>query len=239
MTTTLHIFPLSEVQERANDADATIHTIEIATGHNMPGTRSGQKLIILNIRRNNDGSWPTRSFSTLEKYSGQYTATFKPGKETLFLDSRADDPEAIQQSYSMNGNSNEIAQYQGSKDVLTLVEKIIKLEKKVTELQAELDDKTEELKQFQSSGDRLTYVINNLAKQWAPQMFGAIQKNVTQPMQGTNYTEEDMSWQTQPVNNYEDAIQVIYDALGDDLLVKVARALQKDPTLAQKLEMFI
>jgi len=94
-------------------------------------------------------------------------------------------------------------------------------------------------------GNVLLHVGNNLGWFKAPDGFTAINA----PINGTNNNQNTMSANYGPhdaeklTESQEDQLaehwDVIYSHLGLDLVAKVAAALQKDPSLANKLSLFI
>lgn len=219
------IFGLDEVNERAKLSPG-VKGIHIYNGHINEST--GKSVLTMYIKRDPGGNWPAEQMAYINKLKGNFTVVLKPSNEFFYISSYEAQNTAPNLFNSLNG-SNE--------GLLDLVNKITALEAEKIALIARVNELQDDLKQFETAGDKFSYALEQLFYKVAP-TFGLMPK-IDQPLNGTNMNN---NWQQQPLTNelnepsIENALEVIYGAFGEEWLIKFAAKIQQQPSLVNQLK---
>ena len=223
------IFTLDEVAERAGLSPG-VKGIHIYNGHINEST-GGKSVLTMYIRRDPGGNWPNDQMAYIKKLRGNFTVVLKPSNEFFYITS-------FQENNAPNlfngvGNQNE--------SILDLVNKITALEAEKAQMSARIIELTEDLKNFETAGDKFSYALEQLFYKVAPK-FGIMPAMNEQPINGIPQME---NWQKiqlgDQINEYniEQALEVIYSAFGEEFLLKFAHKIQAQPTLVNQLKSMI
>jgi len=220
------IFGLDEVNERAQLSPG-VKGIHIYNGH--INESSGKSVLTMYIKRDPGGNWPAEQMAYINKLKGNFTVVLKPSNEFFYVSSYEASNAAPNLFSGLNGTNESL---------LDLVNKITALEAEKVVLTARINELQEDLKQFETAGDKFSYALEQLFYKVAPS-FGILPK-MDQPLNGSNMSNN--NWQTQPLTNdlnepsIENALEVIYSAFGEEWLIKFASKIQQNPSLVNQLK---
>ena len=227
---------LKYVKERVGDLGAKV--IEIYTGSVMD---TEQIYPIFNIRESDSADAQLKKFG--DNFSGNFTAFLRldknqarrSGERIVFYHGGSEEPN---KSGSINGSVNlEEARRQWE------LERSAK--ERENDLMKKVQDLADELKFLRKPEARLASILEELSDRFNWNIFKGQQKPVQQTISGvTNQNQSAMAHNiddlTEDQNNkLEEAFATIYSHLGYDLLLRVADALEKKPSLAKSLDAFI
>ena len=219
------IFGLDEVNERAQ-LSPNVKGIHIYNGHINEST--GKSVLTMYIKRDPGGSWPAEQMTYINKLKGNFTVVLKPSNEFFYVSSYEATNTAPNLFSNLNGTNESL---------LDLVNKITALEAEKSALLARVNELQNDLKQFESAGDKFSYALEQLFYKVAP-TFGLMPK-LDEPLNGSNMNS---NWQNQPLTNelnepsIENALEIIYSAFGEEWLIKFAGKIQQNPTLVNQLK---
>jgi hypothetical protein len=223
------IFSLDEVAERAGLSPG-VKGIHIYNGHINEST-GGKSVLTMYIRRDPGGNWPADQMAYINKLRGNFTVVLKPSNEFFYITSYQDN--TAPNLFNGAGIPNE--------SLLDLVNKITALEAEKALMSAKILELTEDLKQFETAGDKFSYALEQLFYKVAPK-FGLMPALNEQPLNGVPNME---NWQKIQLGNevsernIESALEVIYTAFGEDFLLKFAHRIQAQPGLVNQLKSMI
>jgi hypothetical protein len=229
MYETQQIFDLNEVSVRANLSPG-VKSIHIYNGHVNDQTK-GRAALMLFIKRDPNGSWPAEQMAYINKLKGNFTVVLKPSNEFFYITSGSNND-----LFSMQGVPG------GNENIIELVNRITALEAEKVQLLLKITDLEDELKNFESASDKFSVALEKLFFSVAPKL-GLLPNQNNTVMNGTNTNEP--NWQNTPVSNelteenLNAALYVIYDAFGDDFIVKFAQKIQRETNLVNQLKMML
>jgi len=180
------------------------------------------------IRRDPGGNWPADQMAYINKLRGNFTVVLKPSNEFFYITSYQDN--TAPNLFNGAGIPNE--------SLLDLVNKITALEAEKALMSAKILELTEDLKQFETAGDKFSYALEQLFYKVAPK-FGLMPALNEQPLNGIPNME---NWQKIQLGNevternIEQALEVIYTAFGEEFLLKFAHKIQAQPGLVNQLK---
>jgi hypothetical protein len=235
----IQFFPLPELRNRARTIGDNVKSIKIYSGD-----RGRKGPLVYEIRRGGDGEFPDAAFDYFEgRYNGIYTAIFSPGGETMYLESTQQPTGNYVFNYDyLQGTPTQ--QFKGFRPE-QFIERILQLERENAELKNEIEDLSEELKQFETLSGKFQHAIVNVFTNNILPLFSG----EAQPMQGTpNYnqqqlhTNNNMNWQTHPIvvpgqedQTLDNALDVLIAAFGENNIVRIAQKIQQQPQLVNTL----
>lgn len=223
------IFALDEVAERAGLSPG-VKGIHIYNGHINEST-GGKSVLTMYIRRDPGGNWPADQMAYINKLRGNFTVVLKPSNEFFYITSYQDN--TAPNLFNGAGVSNE--------SLLDLVNKITALEAEKALMSAKILELTEDLKNFETAGDKFSYALEQLFYKVAPKL-GLMPELNEQPLNGIPQME---NWQKIQLGNevsernIESALEVIYTAFGEEFLLKFAHKIQGQPGLVNQLKSMI
>jgi len=229
MNDSAQIFTLDEVAERAGLSPG-VKGIHIYNGHINEST-GGKSVLTMYIRRDPGGNWPADQMAYIKKLRGNFTVVLKPSNEFFYITSYQDN--TAPNLFNGAGIPNE--------SLLDLVNKITALEAEKALMSAKIIELTEDLKNFETAGDKFSYALEQLFYKVAPK-FGLMPALNEQPLNGIPNME---NWQKIQLGNevsernIESALEVIYTAFGEDFLLKFAHRIQAQPGLVNQLKSMI
>lgn len=240
MTTMMQIWPMTEVRSRIQD-DPSITEIRVVSGH----TNKSSGMIVMNIKKAND-QWNDRLLDKLEQHRGYYTAFLFPTKEVLWLEGTTNDQKEFNYMYPYSEEAQQIAKY-GNADMRSIVTELIQAKEIIAKLQQENEDLKEDLKEFETASGKFEHAIGNVFMTYVLPLFSGSPKkhnlSHNRAMQGQQ-EENKVDFTQLPLRDQgdggvQDALTILYEALGDELLVKIAQRLQREPGLVNTLRTFI
>lgn len=242
MSSAIQVFPLADLKERLENSPH-VNVCVVYNGHLSEATREAMTVCYLK-RDKESGTFPATQFRNLNKLRGEFTAVLKPSNEMIFLSSEENNP--------MNGmgfpNFMPFEAYPAhpirNKQLNEVINRVIELERENEALKKELAEAREDLKQFESNGDKLAYVGIKMIEEFLPRLVPQTKEffqtnknnNVMQGTQKNLYTYDVSGTSDQHVEN---ALELLLDAFGDENILKFARKVQQDPNLVNTLIKFI
>jgi hypothetical protein len=223
------IFTLDEVAERASLSPG-VKGIHIYNGHINEST-GGKSVLTMYIRRDPGGNWPADQMAYINKLRGNFTVVLKPSNEFFYITSYQE--QTAPNLFNGAGVPTE--------NLLDLVNKITALEAEKALMSARIVELTEDLKNFETAGDKFSYALEQLFYKVAPK-FGLMPELNEQPLNGIPQME---NWQKIQLGNevsernIESALEVIYTAFGEEFLLKFAHKIQAQPGLVNQLKSMI
>ena len=221
----VQIFGLDEVAERVKLSPG-VKGIHIYKGH--INENSGKSVLTMFIKRDSGGNWPAEQIAYINKLKGNFTVVLKPSNEFFYVSSYE----------ASNAQPNLFSGLNGSNEsLLDLVNKITALEAEKIALTTRVNELQEDLKQFETAGDKFSYALEQLFYKVAP-TFG-LMPQINEPLNGTPMNN---NWQQQPLTNdlnepsIENALEIIYSAFGEAWLIKFAGKIQQQPNLVNQLK---
>lgn len=157
---------------------------------------------------------------------GNFSAVFNPNRELIYFENRraGEAPELV-----VNGNT-------GTLDLAQLIDRlterelsILNLQQQVSELQAELDEE-------KSMQGKFAFGLEKVLTHFFPQVSAVT--TVQAPLQGTG-AQPNTHWTNVTIQEAEDALFVIVEAMGTDWLTKFAKKLQAQPELVNTIKSYL
>lgn len=242
----IQIFDIKDVSERANLARNS-KRINVYGGHL---TGSGRGVLLFSVQRGADGEWPTNEIDYLTKLRGKHTICFMPQREYMYVESgiNIDPGQSYQIPYfygsAMNGADPVPGIEHQNKNQLELIRTILDLERINADLKEQVEELSEELKQFETHSGKFAHSLENLFFQIAPKLginLDNFSQPNTPPMQGN---EQGQDWQKIDLSgnseaHIENALIVLLEAFGAEFVLKFARTIQADPNKVNTLKSFL
>ncbi len=175
---------------------------------------------------------------------GDFTARLKPSGQFIWFSNGS--AEQVPGSYkrldkTMQGTQTE------AETINNLEAKIraqIAAEQRIKELEQQIEDHKEDLKQYQTGADRLYVVLERLAFELGPKLFPSIGQALRSapgaPLQGTQHTNEQNTAPNMPENldELETALSVIIANFGEDWVIRFSQRIANDPGVVQQIKNF-
>ena len=185
------------------------------------------------IKRDAAGKWPHDQMAYIQRLKGNFTVVLKPSNEFFYISSNTGN--------AYNGLFNGGEPAATDQNILDLVNRITALEAEKISLLHQVENLTQELKQFETASDKFTYALENLFFKIAPKL-GLMPEPVLNGTQTNTHNME--AWQNIKIDHssergVEQALEVIYMAFGDEFLMKFAQRIQDQPQLVQQLKAMI